>query len=499
MSRGRPHRGRGTHGRAARVAIVMALFGGAGAATLLGVGAASAQAAYLTQQWGLSQVGAPAAWQYGTGAGVKIGIVDTGVDLSQQDLQGKTVAAKDFLSDPSSSCTTASTPGQDDNGHGTHVAGIAAASGRYGVSGVAPGADLVVAKVLDCTGSGQISDVEAGIQWVVSQGAQVINLSLAESSIGGLVDPTQIDGNPLAPSLQAAWNAGAVPVVAAGNNSDGIAGLGDENYDGVPAVVVAATGPSASLASYSNQANEAQWGVAAPGGDDPQGPTTPTCGQNDTDEILSTFWTGTDPTSCYATDEGTSMATPFVTGTLALLLGRGLSPTQAVQVLLSTAVNPSGQAAGWCGSSCSGLIDTDAAMAAAAKLKPTPAIGAPAGSTIGSKKPAPTVPAPAVRASGSTAAPVSGPSGGTAPAPTTTARPSSPSTTAASPRVASLHVAASAGAHSPGDDTWWALLGALVIAALAGAVYFSRRSLATRHQPATVMVDTPTPPGAAGP
>ncbi|MHB8594312.1 MAG: S8 family serine peptidase, partial [Acidimicrobiales bacterium] len=110
---------------------------------------AQARAAYQNLQWGLSAIGAPAAWQYGTGSGVRIGIVDTGIDFAQQDLQGKVVASTVFQSSTSAGCPQP-TSAQDDNGHGTHVAGIAAATGAHGVSGVAPGASLVVAKVLDC-------------------------------------------------------------------------------------------------------------------------------------------------------------------------------------------------------------------------------------------------------------------------------------------------------------------------------------------------------------
>jgi len=352
-------------------------------AGLLAPGAAGAQvqshAQYLGLQWGLSAIGAPSAWSYGTGAGVRIGIVDTGVDLAQQDLQGKVVAQTAIVSSPSPGCAQP-TSAQDDNGHGTHVAGIAAATGAHGTEGVAPGASLVVAKVLDCQGSGTYQDVIAGINWAVSQGAKVINLSVGDAGTG-LVDQSQVTGNPLASALQAAWNAGAIGVVAAGNNSNGVLGLGQANFSGIPAVVVAATGPNNAVASYSNTIDSAQWGVAAPGGDDPNGPTTPACGANDTAEILSTYWTAADPVGCYATDEGTSMATPFVSGTLALLLGRGLSPSQAVQALLSTANHSV-----TCGTDCSGLVNAQAAMASVSTSSST----APRGGSGSSGASAPT-------------------------------------------------------------------------------------------------------------
>ena len=256
-----------------RAAVAAAAVLVAGASVTVASDRASADVAphaqYLNQQWGLSAIGAPSAWAGGTATGVRIGIVDTGVDTSQQDLQGKVVASKVIVSQPSSGCA-APQSAEDDNGHGTHVAGIAAASGAFGVDGVAPGASLVVAKVLDCQGSGNYSDVVAGIQWVVSQGARIVNLSLGDAGTG-LVDQSNVTGNPLAGALQDAWNHGAVGVVAAGNNSNGLLGLGEANFTNVPAVVVAATGPNGNLASYSNSIDNAQWGVAAPGGDDPNG------------------------------------------------------------------------------------------------------------------------------------------------------------------------------------------------------------------------------------
>jgi subtilisin family serine protease len=422
-------------------------------------------ATFSGDQWGLSMIGAPTAWQSGTGGGVRIGIVDTGVDLNHEDLQGKVVAAADFLSNPG--CPPPSAAGQDDNGHGTHVAGIAAASGAVGVNGVAPAASLVIAKVLDCGGSGQISDVENAISWAVQHGARVINLSLAESLVGGLgiVDPTQVGGNPLAQSLQAAWNAGAIPVVAAGNNSDGIFGLGDEDYSNVPAVVVAAAGPSGQLASYSNQVSEAEWGVMAPGGDDTNGPTTPTCGTYDTAEILSTYWTTQSPDTCYATDEGTSMATPFVTGALALLLGRGLTPTQAVQTLLTTANHGVS-----CGSDCSGMVSAAAAMAATGSRGST-------GSAQNGSAATPTSVAPSSRSS-------SGSSGvRSSAAPPITSSSTTTTTSNTTSTTAPERISAAAGdPHSSGDSAWWIFLPVLVGLGMAAALFVNgRRWWAIRH------------------
>lgn len=464
--------------RAGRLAPALGLVLGISVPLLFATAASAAS--YSSYQWGLQVVGAPTAWQYGTGSGVKIGIVDTGVDDSQQDLSGKVVAGTTILGDPSAGCAGAQQDptGADDNGHGTNVAGIAAASGQYGVTGTAPGASLVVAKVLDCQGSGQYQDVVSGIDWVVQHGARVVNLSLGDAAIGGLIDTSNIQGSPLGDALQAAWDAGAVPVIAAGNNSDGLLGLGDANYSGVPAVVVAATGsPSngeqTSLASYSNGVNEAQWGIAAPGGDDPAGPTTPTCGEYDKFEILSTYWTSGNATGCYATDEGTSMATPFVSGAVADLLGRGLSPSQAVQTLLSTAAHGVS-----CGSNCAGLLDAGAAMQAAAAGKTT---AGPATSANGS--PTATSPAPS-RSLGSTT---------TGPVPTTSAPAHAAAPTSTAPSVRTRAAlgdprAAKGGPASP----WWLVLPIVVgLAAATALTIVGRRRWAVRR--ATV-----APPAAEG-
>src|SRR5437763_287478 len=130
--------------------------------------AGSAQASndpLFAKQWGLAQIHAPDAWAASTGKGVTIGIVDTGSFPAHEDLAGKVDTAN------SANCIggcKAGSSAQDDNGHGTHVSGIAAAykeNGRGG-AGVAPDARLVVAKALNSKGGGNTDDVNAGIHWV---------------------------------------------------------------------------------------------------------------------------------------------------------------------------------------------------------------------------------------------------------------------------------------------------------------------------------------------
>src|SRR5260370_25817968 len=128
---------------------------------------------YFPEQWNLTKIGAPPAWSKATGVGVIVGVVDTGIDLTHIDLAGKVVASTNCIgaNDDPLLCHGSA---QDDQGHGTHVSGIIAAdtNNGIGVAGVAPGAQLVVAKALSSNGSGALDDVNAGIKWVVGHGAR---------------------------------------------------------------------------------------------------------------------------------------------------------------------------------------------------------------------------------------------------------------------------------------------------------------------------------------
>jgi serine protease len=317
------------------------------AALVLGVGPAQASNDPLFtdgKQWNLAQVAAPPAWARSTGAGVTIGIVDTGVFAQHEDLAGKVVASTNCIG----GCNGGSA--QDDNGHGTHVSGIAAAfkdNGR-GIAGVAPDARLVVAKVLDSDGNGSTGDVAAGIRWVVQHGARVVNLSLGDDPIARFLfgDP-DFDS-----AIDEAWNAGAVPVVAAGNTN--ILGLGSANYGSLHALVVGATDIHGQLAGYSSPIGSAQWGVMAPGGD----------GSGDPNDVWSTYWDSKHPsaTNSYAPLAGTSMATPHVTGAVALLVAEGLGRDAAVQQIVKTATPIAGCGSSTCGH---GLLNVAAAVGTA--------------------------------------------------------------------------------------------------------------------------------------
>ncbi|HWC39355.1 MAG TPA: S8 family serine peptidase [Acidimicrobiales bacterium] len=310
---------------------------------------------FWPQQWNMTQIGMPAAWGVSTGRGVKIGIVDTGVDLGHQDLAGKVVASTNCINSGGDS-TKCTGNGQDDNGHGTHVAGIAAAAANngLGVAGTAPDAQLVVAKVLNNQGSGNFSDVNAGMMWAVDHGAQVVNLSLGDSTP---IVPGVLGQNSLETGIEYAWSHGAVPVLASGNTN--YFGLGSQNYGNTDAIVVGATGTNGQTTSYSSPPGNAKWALVAPGGDGYDATGQPTCdGAARAHCIISTYWSA-GQANAYGYDEGTSMATPHVAGTVALLLALGRSPSQAVSGVLSSANKATA-----CGSGCAGLLDASGAVGA---------------------------------------------------------------------------------------------------------------------------------------
>ncbi|RPI32215.1 MAG: subtilisin, partial [Actinomycetota bacterium] len=175
----------------------------------------------------------------------------------------------------------------DDNGHGSHVAGtVAAVDNDLGVIGVAPSANLYGIKVLNRSGRGTTSDIIEGMQWAIGHGMDVINMSLGTSSY---VEAYEI-------ATDAVLDAGVVMVCSAGNSGP------DEGTVGYPAafegvIAVAATDAADVVASFSSRGPQVD--VAAPGV-----------------SVYSTTKSGG-----YATMSGTSMAAPHVTGTVALMLG----------------------------------------------------------------------------------------------------------------------------------------------------------------------------------
>jgi subtilisin family serine protease len=285
----------------------------------------------------LTKIHADQAWAKTKGAGITIAIIDTGIDLGHPDLKSKIASHYNCIG---GSCVGGSGAGNDDNGHGSHVSGIAAAStlNGIGVAGVAPAAKLMALKVLDSSGKGQCSDIPPAIRFASDHGARVINLSLGTgtSLLGFLF------GNSCLSDLQSAaeyaYGRGAVVVIAAGN--DDIKSV----YDSPALEVVGATGPQDEKAKYSNTGAS----VYAPGGDSSD------CSTDSTPCILSTYMNHE-----YAFMQGTSQATPFVSGLAALLLSEGYSNAQAVARINSTA------------DSVNGLRRINVARAVGASTKPS--------------------------------------------------------------------------------------------------------------------------------
>lgn len=319
------------------------LFASAFLASVLLAFAPAARAALdpaRNEQWGLLLVRAPQAWSVGRGAGTTIAVLDTGVDLSHEDLSSKLLPGRSFVD----------APVQDDRGHGSHVSGIAAAvtdNGR-GVSGVAPDARILPIRVLDSDGSGSNAQVAAGIRYAADQRATVINLSLGPEV--PLVFSTIDDS--LVRAIEYAWSKGSVVVLAAGNNFVPLS-----EYGNVNAIVVAAVDRDDVVATYSTGVGGAKWSMAAPGG----------ASSAAQEGVLSTYWVA-GKTNSYAFSAGTSMATPHVAGAAAVLRGLGLSPQQTVDRLLATAkdLGPRGKDNDY----GSGRLDLAAAVAG---LTPAPA------------------------------------------------------------------------------------------------------------------------------
>ncbi|TRZ87279.1 MAG: hypothetical protein D4R88_09520 [Methanosarcinales archaeon] len=154
--------------------------------------------------WGIARVKAPEAWNNSTGKNVKIAVLDTGISNSHPEL---TVSGGINLIGKSKN-----NKWNDDNGHGTHVAGIIAArNNTIGIVGVAPDAQLYAVKVLDAYGSGYISDVIEGIDWAVQNNMDVVSMSLGTATYSQALNDTSAN----------AYNAGIILVAAAGNSGDG--------------------------------------------------------------------------------------------------------------------------------------------------------------------------------------------------------------------------------------------------------------------------------------
>ncbi|MGH8985466.1 MAG: S8 family peptidase [Acidimicrobiia bacterium] len=240
------------------------------------------------QKAALDQAKFNAAWaSHEEGAGIVVGVVDTGVQGDHGDLTGNLLPGADFVSSSGGTCV-------DPNSHGTHVAGIVGqVDNTIGGIGAAPGVKILPVRVLSQSGSGSSTIVANGIRWAADNGANVINLSL-----GGAESETITD------AVEYAVSHGATVVAAAGNcgNPNHLPGCSGLNAPSFPAALpnVIAVGAvntgQTTRASFSNSNDYVD--ITAPG-----------------TSIDSTL-----PFGAYGTKSGTSMATPFVSAVAALIL-----------------------------------------------------------------------------------------------------------------------------------------------------------------------------------
>ena len=236
--------------------------------------------------WGITRVKAAEAWGKTRGEGVKLVVIDTGIDRTHPDLAANLKGGWNAI--------TKTDDYNDDNGHGTHCAGtIAALDDDKGVVGVAPKVDVYGVKVLDANGSGTFDDVIAGMLWAVENKMEIASMSLGASR-----------GNQALADAVEAMRKGGVTLIAAAGNSGGSVGF-PAAYPG--AIAVAASDSRDKLAGFSSRGAEVA--VIAPGVG-----------------VKSTYMGGT-----YDSLSGTSMATPHVSGLAALYHAthKGATPEQA--------------------------------------------------------------------------------------------------------------------------------------------------------------------------
>lgn len=302
-------------------------------------------------QWGLPAINAEEAWDLEQGhTDVKIAIVDSGVDTTHPDLQGKLLQGHDFVDIPQGAWGWRyellgdhrfrdSNP-DDEDGHGSHCAGISAASSNdgRGVAGVCWGGSIlpvrVMSRVFDRvkgreTSSGSSVDISAGIKFAVDSGAHVINLSLGGTS------PSYTN------VLQYAFDKNVCLIAATGNSDSSAAHYpaGDPNC-----LAVGAVDQNLRRASFSNYGPNFNDFVVAPGV-----------------QIASTYKDGQ-----YVYLQGTSMATPFVAGLAALIISVGLrnnrqfSVDEVYDIIRSTCTS-----LGWSHFTGRGIVNAEAAVQAA--------------------------------------------------------------------------------------------------------------------------------------
>ncbi|MGK7895510.1 MAG: S8 family peptidase [Xenococcus sp. (in: cyanobacteria)] len=258
------------------------------------------------KQWNFRNINVESAWDQTKGEGITIAVIDTGVTQVPDLKLTKFVPGYDFVNDRENS--------EDDNGHGTHVAGVIAQSTNngYGVAGIAHLAKIMPLKVLSAEGGGTVADIAEAIKFAADNNADVINLSLGGGGASRLLEE----------AIAYAYDKGVVIVAAAGNEN-----LNAASYPArYPKVIgVAATDFEDAKAPYSNYG--AGVDLAAPGG-------------SETNKILQNTIDPSTGESVFASFQGTSMAAPHVSGVAALLKASGIEQPGEILNLLKKSARP---------------------------------------------------------------------------------------------------------------------------------------------------------------
>lgn len=245
--------------------------------------------------WGINRVNAAGAWAVTKGQGVKVAVIDTGIDCGHPDLKVNCAGGYNALD--------SGKPYHDDNAHGTHVAGtIGAALDGKGVAGVAPGVKLYAVKVLDADGAGGLTSIIKGLIWAGKNKMDVANMSLG-APMGTIF---------MRAALKYAQMKGVAVFAAAGNDG------GSVNYPAAypEAIAVSALAPDETIAKFSSRGKQVAF--IAPGV-----------------QVKSTV-----PGGGYEAYAGTSMATPHMAGLGALAVARGAHGEAAVRAALKKAAAP---------------------------------------------------------------------------------------------------------------------------------------------------------------